>query len=686
MKKLYLALSFLLCLTCFGQEAKTYEYYLYLNDFRNAPMFEKKGDFSYYIGKDAKMEAFFNKYSIINFKQAFPDFVKSEKILSVYLLRTIDKNLLKDIISEYPSMFSKYDDITGMVVEPLAYYPNDFGNTSPVTNLGADVSKKDLQYLDAPEAWEITKGNSDIIIGISDGPINANDPDFINKVQFVNGYNNGNFSGISHGTDVAAIAAARGNNGHGTVGVCMDCNILAAPMSFPYGATLAFNNLLRLAVEGAQVINMSWHNGFGYLSTLHEYGYIQVEQDIINYLVEEYKVIFVAAAGNMPSYSTPQSYHSFNEVTGLPPATPFGKLYMYPASYDNVISVSNVSHLYPINLPMNNNQPSYCCTSPFYPYHVLLENSVSTQISTLDPMNPVAIVRNGYNYYPWNPDGLIWAMATTNEVVDIVAPGYEIFQYSYFLNGQADKLYGWGTSYAAPQVSGTIGLMLSVMDCLTGSEAEDILKLTTKDIEVMPLNEMFVGNIGAGSLNTGNAVKFVDQMQSATGNAVIKNHLFNRFNFNLRRINNNLSIENVVFTQLNTSDFTAHNNIDVINSDFSPNSQGFVDLKIDETISVECAVVNRGVNRKETKKSNKIIISKSIIYPNPNNGNFTLSLSNENKESISIDVFDVFGKSIYQSKTNEETMNLNLPNLNSGVYFVKLTSLSRNETLKFIKQ
>lgn len=684
MKKLYLALSFLFCLTCFGQEAKTYEYYLYLNDFRNAPIFEKREDFSYYIGKDAQMESFFKKYSILDFKQAFPDFVKSENILKVYLLRTLDKKLLNDLISEFPSLFDKFDDITGITVEPLAYYPNDFGNTSPVTNLGANVSKKDLQYLDAPEAWEISKGRSSILIGISDGPINADAPDFINKVQYVSDYNNGNYSGTSHGTDVAAIAAARGDNGHGAVGVCMDCNVLAAPMTFGNTSNIAYNNLFRLADEGARVINMSWRSS-DYVSSGATYS--QVEQDIINYLVEEYKVIFVAAAGNMSSYSTPQSFHS-QETNGLPngnPLTPFGILYMFPASYDNVISVSNVNHLNPITLPMNNSQVSYCCTSPYFPIHMNLEDAVSPSTSALDPTNPISIARNGYYVTPWNQDGLQW-MVTTNDLVDIVAPGYKIFQYSYFLNGLNDQLYGGGTSYAAPQVSGTIGLMLSVMDCLTGNETEAILKLTTKDIEAMPLNQEFVGHIGAGSLNTGNAVKFVDQMQSATGNAVIKNHLFNRFNFNLRRINNNLSIENVVFTQLNTSDFTAHNNIDVINSDFSPNSQGFVDLKIDETISVECAVVNRGVNRKETKKSNKIIISKSIIYPNPNNGNFTLSLSNENKQSISIDVFDVFGKSIYQSKTNEETVNLNLPNLNSGVYFVKLISSNRNETLKFIKK
>lgn len=62
---------------------------------------------------------------------------------------------------------------------------------------------------------------------------------------------------------------------------------------------------------------------------------------------------------------------------------------------------------------------------------------------------------------------------------------------------------GWGTSAATPQVTATIGLMLSVNPCLTPAEIESILKTTTDPIDDAYL---FPGTIGTGRLNTYKAV------------------------------------------------------------------------------------------------------------------------------------------------------------------------------------
>jgi hypothetical protein len=679
MRKIYLIFCLFVIGSSWGQKAKVYEYYVYLSDYRLAPQFEKNdsGEFSY-TGKDKDLEELFKKYVIFEFSQAFPEFVNSEDILNVFLLKTSSENLIKDLMTNYSGLYKAYDDLTGKFVETLSYYPNDYGNTSPVANLGADGSKKDLDYIDAPRAWDITKGNGQIIVGISDTAIYATSPDFNGKTTFVSGYN-GNYTGTSHGTDVAAIAAARGDNAHGTVGVCMDCSVLGAQIGFGSTSQLAFSNLYQLVNEGARIINMSWHNGTGYT---HGEGYRQVEQDIINYLVNEYDAIFVAAAGNYPSYSTPQSYHSFNG-SGVP-ETPFGVIYVYPASYDNVISVSNVNHKNPRTLPMTNSSPSYCCTSPWFPVHVDVEDAVGRSVNALDPMNPISVIRNGYYGGPTNPDGFTTNM-TTNEKVDIMAPGYDIFQYSYFLNNGA--LYGTGTSYAAPQVSGTIGLMLSLNACLTSKEVEDVIQLTAKDLEAMALNQYFPGHIGAGGLNTGNAVDFVNEMNKVDGNAVIRNHIFNRFNFKLSKINNKLSLENVVFKESNNADFTAKNDILIVNSDFNPGTNSAVDLKLDKNIDVNCIVSARAKSNDHKSSVRKTVLSDSpVLYPNPNNGSFTIEIQNADSEKVSFEIFDSFGKPVFVGYTIENRIEINLTNLSSGLYLVKIHSAKYDETLKFIKK
>lgn len=92
-----------------------------------------------------------------------------------------------------------------------------------------------------------------------------------------------------------------------------------------------------------------------------------------------------------------------------------------------------------------------------------------------------------------------------NAQVDICAPGYNIAGTNY----PGNYLTGSGTSFAAPYVSGTIGLMLSLRPCLTREEVIDILSITAKDI--YPLNAAdYDGLLGAGRLDAGAALEYVN--------------------------------------------------------------------------------------------------------------------------------------------------------------------------------
>ena len=75
------------------------------------------------------------------------------------------------------------------------------------------------------------------------------------------------------------------------------------------------------------------------------------------------------------------------------------------------------------------------------------------------------------------------------------------------------------------------------------------------------------------------------------------------------------------------------------------------------------------------------------IYPNPNNGSFTIKLDSDAQNPISVEVFDIRGRSIYNkrySATNEFDEVINLNNVQSGLYLVKVSDGQRAITKKII--
>lgn len=89
-----------------------------------------------------------------------------------------------------------------------------------------------------------------------------------------------------------------------------------------------------------------------------------------------------------------------------------------------------------------------------------------------------------------------------NNKVDLVAPGYSVLLSS----SPGNYGTGNGTSFAAPYVSGTVALMLSVNKCLTPSQIEYILK-TTSDSTIYNVNPNYIGLLGSGLLNAFKAVE-----------------------------------------------------------------------------------------------------------------------------------------------------------------------------------
>jgi subtilisin family serine protease len=202
--------------------------------------------------------------------------------------------------------------------------------------------------IDAPEAWDIHRGSSDVVIAVIDSGVAYHHPDLddgserniwtndaeLNGFPGVDDDGNGyvdDFSGwdfvgedndptdyLFHGTHVAGTIAAIGNNATGITGVNWLASIMPLRIfgASGFGDTAKAIEAIFYAVRnGASVINASWGGD----------DFSQVLYDAISY-ANETGCLFVAAAGNSSADND---------------AIPF-----YPASYDlaNIISVAATDH------------------------------------------------------------------------------------------------------------------------------------------------------------------------------------------------------------------------------------------------------------------------------------------------------------------------------------------------------
>ena len=75
------------------------------------------------------------------------------------------------------------------------------------------------------------------------------------------------------------------------------------------------------------------------------------------------------------------------------------------------------------------------------------------------------------------------------------------------------------------------------------------------------------------------------------------------------------------------------------------------------------------------------ILSELKIYPNPVSDN--LFISKPNSEVLDVVLYDVYGNSVLQQKTIEESVDVSI--LTEGVYFIKISSANGTRIQKIIK-
>ena len=87
--------------------------------------------------------------------------------------------------------------------------------------------------------------------------------------------------------------------------------------------------------------------------------------------------------------------------------------------------------------------------------------------------------------------------------------------------------------------------------------------------------------------------------------------------------------------------------------------------------------------------NDNIRISDLLVYPNPNNGNFTIQFTTTSGNEIKVNVHDVRGREIFNKSYNSNGLfneSLQLENVQSGIYLVTVQDGSRKEVKKIVIQ
>jgi len=252
--------------------------------------------------------------------------------------RPLDKKTIKDLLAAGIIEIFEPD-----FVLKASSTPNDsrYGELWGLNNTGGSGGTADVD-IDAPEAWELTTGDSNMVVGVVDTGVLYNHPDLANNmwrnpgeiagngvdddgngvIDDVYGYNAINNTGNplddnSHGTHCAGTIAAVGNNSSGVVGVAYGVKIMALKFLSASGsgstsdAIKAINYAIAQKQKGVniRVLSNSWGGG-GNSTSLQN----AISQAASN------GIMFIAAAGNEgannDSISTyPANYNVSNVIS-----------------------------------------------------------------------------------------------------------------------------------------------------------------------------------------------------------------------------------------------------------------------------------------------------------------------------------------------------------------------------------
>jgi hypothetical protein len=296
----------------------------------------------------------------------------------------------------------------------------------------ANLANWGLEAIQAPQAWGCTTGSLNTRVAVVDGGFPTLN-DFSDNVAYGSGLGLSTGVDDSHGSSVASVIAARGNNGERMTGVMWNADLhlydfrARAPSlrGRLIGTSQVSENLGAAILSGARVVNLSWqltgtHVGQSTFTT-RERRQAEITADDLAMVTEIIGQtsgrwpLIVVAAGN---YDMDAAYAGF----------------------------------------------------PLLAERLPDQTLVVGAAQLFDPSFGAGSFSRAVEYSPTHADGGPWG-TNYGPLVQIAAPGEQVG----VIRGDGEVGLIDGTSFAAPYVTGAAGLLFSFDPDLTAAEAKQLL-------------------------------------------------------------------------------------------------------------------------------------------------------------------------------------------------------------------
>ncbi|CAN5721161.1 hypothetical protein BH10BAC2_BH10BAC2_17850 [soil metagenome] len=252
-----------------------------------------------------------DKYKITKAEASFY-FSKSDKLQRTFRIHFGKSELVDLLIAEIKKL-KQIEYAEGIPVMRMNYTPNDLNPNNYSGQYG-------LYNIHAQEAWDVSRGNNQVVVAIIDNAIDIGHPDLSNSIFSSRDVSdndddprppNSNAS-WNHGTHTAGIACATSDNNTGIASIGLHCALMAIKVTADGTTTGLFDHAYEgiswAASHGADVISCSFGGP----------GFSQTNQNIIDDAFSRNSVV-VASAGN-----------NNNSVI------------QYPAGYNHVVAVASI--------------------------------------------------------------------------------------------------------------------------------------------------------------------------------------------------------------------------------------------------------------------------------------------------------------------------------------------------------
>ena len=387
-------------------------------------------------------------------------------VVNFYQVDLVDKN--------YNDLINICSDLNNNDLINIAII--DYFEETPVAETSSEVYT-DTYYayqrdmINLYDAWNLTKNiTTDVTIGMIDCPVylSHHDINVINSDEYSDEIlNNPLIQGFnSHGTHVAGIMTA---SYHGkTPGIYPGAQIYSENginNSLSYWIASTVNMIVNNNIKAIN-ISMGYNSYIPVSASLGcEFSkqYITSENEFFeavlkNVLASGYEFLICLSAGNESNTSlckTNSDYFTYGEKENL-------------RKWDIFDIFSS--------------KPDYCDSEYQYLLTAIDDDDIRNRIIIVGSCDEKKVYSN---------------FASAGAVVDIVAPGENIYSTSY----QIDYEHMSGTSMASPFVTGTAALLFSLNDSLSGEEVKEIIiKSSTETVNAYGFNYPL--------LNVGNAIDY----------------------------------------------------------------------------------------------------------------------------------------------------------------------------------